>query len=180
MVDASPQRCPKIEGNESPEWNRPFMGRKGIGKRAVFSIADVVTVYSTKGAETNAFRIDVDELRKTIDEGKVYEPETVTEIPDEYATKGTVLVLTSLRSQRVDLTITALRKRLARRFDVLDQTPPEKGGFSIVINGNRVNWADRQELKSLQFIWEFGAERLPDSVLPDEIERFEPWNKRTR
>lgn len=167
------KRDPKNEGNVSPKWGRPFMGRKGIGKLAVFSIANVVTVYSTKAGDTNGFQIDVDELRETIDKGEVYEPEAVTEIPTEYADQGTVLVLTSLRSQRVDLTIAALRKRLARRFDVLDQAPPEKGGFSIVINGNPINWADRQELKSLQFIWEFGDERLPNSVLPKEITRFE-------
>lgn len=166
------KRDKKNEGNESPEWGRPFMGRKGIGKLAVFSIADIVTVYSTKDGETNAFRISVKNLRDTINEGEEYEPEVVTDIPSKYATKGTVLELTSLRSQRVDLTIAALRKRLARRFDVLDKTPPEQGGFSIVINGNPVNWSDRQELKRLQFIWEFGDEQLPEAVLPNDITRF--------
>lgn len=167
------KRDPENEGNVSPRWNRSFMGRKGIGKLSVFSIADVVTVYSTKDGETNAFQIDADELRKRIGKGEDYEPVDVTEIPDEYKAPGTVLELLSLRSKRADLTVKALRKRLARRFDVLDQTPPEQGGFSIVINGNPVNWVDRQELKNLQFIWEFGLDRLPANVLPKGIERFE-------
>lgn len=166
------KRDPKNEGDVSTKWKRKFMGRKGIGKLSVFSIANVVTVYSTKGGETNAFRIDVDTLRKTIDEDKQYEPVDVPEIPEGYDKKGTILVLTSLRSKRMDITINALRKRLARRFDVLDQTPPEKGGFAISINGNRINWMDRKELKNLQFIWEFGDQELPSGVLPKGIERF--------
>ena len=72
----------------------------------------------------------------------------------------------------MDLTINALRKRLARRFDVLDPTPPADGGFAIAINGNPVNWVDRQELKHLQFIWEFGDDRLDAAVLPPKVERF--------
>lgn len=167
------KRDAKNEGNTSPTWSRPFMGRKGIGKLSVFSIANVVTVYSTKAGETHAFRIDVDDLRETIDKGEEYEPVDVTQIPDEFATQGTVLELTSLRSKRMDLTINALRKRLARRFDVLDQTPPEEGGFEISVNGNRINWVDRQELKNLQFIWEFGDDQLPEAVLPKGIERFQ-------
>ena len=35
------------EGFESEKFSRPFMGRKGIGKLSVFSIAKVVSVYST-------------------------------------------------------------------------------------------------------------------------------------
>lgn len=161
------------EGNVSPTWRRPFMGRKGIGKLSVFSVANVVTVYSTKNGETNGFSIDAEDLRKKIENGEEYAPEEVSEIPSEYARQGTTLVLTSLRSKRADLTAKALRKRIARRFDVIDQTPPERGGFSIVINGNPVNWMDRQELKSLQFIWEFGDDRLDAEILPSEIERFE-------
>lgn len=166
------KRDPKNEGDVSPRWGRQFMGRKGIGKLSVFSIANVVTVYSTKDGETNAFSIDVDELRDTIDKGGEYEPVDIPDIPEAYRSQGTVLELTSLRSKRMDLTINSLRKRLARRFDVLDVTPPDEGGFTIAINGNRINWMDRQELKNLQFIWEFGDNMVPASVLPKDIERF--------
>lgn len=167
------KRDPENEGDESPKWHRPFMGRKGIGKLSVFSIADVVTVYSSKDGQTNAFRIDADDLKAKIKDRQDYEPEEVTDIPAGYDSPGTILELSSLRTKRADLTVRALRTRLARRFDVLDQTLPKDGGFSIVINGNRVNWMDRQELKHLQFIWEFGDDRLDDAVLPRDIERFE-------
>ncbi|OZD03396.1 hypothetical protein CH275_16615 [Rhodococcus sp. 06-235-1A] len=159
------------EGDTSTIWNRPYMGRKGIGKLSVFSIAEVITVYSTKNGRSNGFKIDIDSLRSRIDAGGNYEPDEVS-VPPEYAKQGTVLVLDSLKSKRADLTASALRKRLARRFDVMDPTPPSDGGFRIVVNGNAVNWADRQELKKLQFIWEFGKETLPASALPPGITRF--------
>lgn len=160
------------EGDKSPVWGRPYMGRKGIGKLSVFSIAQVVTVYSTKNGESNGFVIDIEQLREKIeDEGGNYAPEEVP-VPDKYKTQGTVLVLDSMKSKRADLTASALRKRLARRFDVMDTTPPDAGGFAIVLNGNTVNWADRQELKKLQFLWEFGAETLPSGSLPDDVKRY--------
>lgn len=167
------KRDPENEGDLSPRWRRPFMGRKGIGKLSVFSIANEVTVYSTKADETNAFRIDVDDLKDRIKNREEYEPSEVTEIPDEWCQQGTVLELRSLRTKRADLTARALRTRLARRFDVIDQTPPDEGGFSISVNGNPLNWMDRQELKHLQFIWEFGEDLLDDAVLPVGIERFQ-------
>lgn len=122
------KRDPENEGDLSPRWRRPFMGRKGIGKLSVFSIANEVTVYSTKADETNAFRIDVDDLKDRIKNREEYEPSEVTEIPDEWCQQGTVLELRSLRTKRADLTARALRTRLARRFDVIDQTPPDEGG----------------------------------------------------
>ncbi|NKS17749.1 hypothetical protein GS490_15630 [Rhodococcus hoagii] len=159
------------EGVSSPVFGRPYMGRKGIGKLSVFSIAEVVTVYSTKDGQSNGFRIDVSELETAIKCGGDYSPEEV-EVPDEYQRQGTILVLDSLKSKRADLTASALRKRLARRFDVLDRKSPAEGGFSIVVNGSPISYLDRQDLKKLEFIWEFGSKSLEDAVLPKDITRY--------
>lgn len=159
------------EGTASQKWKRPFMGRKGIGKLSVFSIANSVSVYSKKGSELNGLRIDVKALEQDIRKGNPYFPERVT-VPAAYRRKGTTIVLDDLKRKRANLTAAALKKRLARRFDVLDQTPKSEGGFHIKVNGRRVKWADRQELKKLEFIWEFGKEELPDHALPPDIKRF--------
>jgi hypothetical protein len=161
-----------VEGSESPKWNRPYMGRKGIGKLSVFSIAKVVSVFSvTADGESNGFKIDVPSLETAIKAGKPYHPEPIP-VPAEYAGGGTVIVLDDLKTKRADITALALRKRLARRFDVMDDTPQDEGGFHIEVNGKRVDWEDRQELKKLEFIWEFGEDTLPDHALPKEIRRF--------
>jgi Histidine kinase-, DNA gyrase B-, and HSP90-like ATPase len=164
------------EGDTSDRWKRKFMGRKGIGKLSVFSIADTVTVYSTQGGESNGLRIVVNDLKKAINANREYHPDPV-DVPAEYRKQGTVLVLEDLKTKRAGLTASALRKRLARRFDVLYQPPRDEGGFYIEINGKRVTFADRQELKHVEFVWEFREKKLPDEALPKVKERFVLPNK---
>lgn len=159
------------EGTRSTVFDRPFMGRKGIGKLSVFSIARKVTVYSTKDGQSHGLVIDVGHLEEAIGKGEAYFPDPV-DVPADYAKKGTTIILDELKRKRADLTAVALRKRLARRFDVLDDKSPEDGGFVIEINGKRITWADRQELKKLEFIWQFGEETLPADTLPPDVTRF--------
>ena len=160
-----------MEGDSSPKWERPYMGRKGIGKLSIFSIAQEVTVYSTKDGQSNGLKIDVDDLEARIKEGKPYHPDEV-EVPEEHQVQGTLIILSELKRKRADITANALRKRLARRFDVLDARSRQEGGFKIEINDTLVTFEDRQELKNLEFIWEFGERTLPESALPTDIERF--------
>ena len=159
------------EGATSAKFERPFMGRKGIGKLSVFSIARTVTVYTTKSGQSEGLRIKVEDLEESISKHEDYHPEPVA-VPVEHSKQGTTLVLERLKTKRADLTVNALRKRLARRFDVLDETRPEDGGFRIEVNEKSITWADRQELQTLEFVWEFGEERLPASALPSGIKRF--------
>lgn len=167
------------EGTMSPKWGRPFMGRKGIGKLSVFSLAEIVDVFSrTENGDAHGLKITVDELKACIEAKKPYHPTPIDPVPQEFARAGTTLVLSQLKRKRAGLTATALRKRIARRFDVLDGTPLGEGGFHIVVNGKRVTYADRQELKKLEFIWEFPPNKLPTNVLPKGIGRFElPTNE---
>jgi Histidine kinase-, DNA gyrase B-, and HSP90-like ATPase len=161
-----------IEGSNSKKWDRPFMGRKGIGKLSVFSIAEVVSVYTTtRNNKSNGLRINADDLQDKIKDRLTYHPVPIP-VPPEYAHQGTYIVLEKLKSKRAALTASALRKRLARRFDVLDQTPEDKGGFYIEVNGKPITWADRQELKKLEFIWEFGEKTLPEYALPKGVTRY--------
>lgn len=161
-----------VEGHASPKFGRPFMGRKGIGKLAVFSIARVIDVYSTTEDGTgNGLRLDVTKLEEAIAKDMPYHPDSL-DVPDERKVPGTTLVLTDLKKKRTALTAAALRKRLARRFDVLDERSKRAGGFNISVNGRRLTWADRRELQRLQFIWEFGEKTLPESTLTTKPERF--------
>lgn len=169
----------EVEGASSPRWHRPFMGRKGIGKLSVFSIAETITVYSTKGSDSNGLRIIVRDLEAKIKTNHPYHPKDVT-VPADYAHEGTTIVLTDLRTARADLTANALRKRLARRFDVLHETPENEGGFYISVNGAPITYADRQELKKLEFIWEFGQSALPATALPKGIKRHRVVNNTVR
>ena len=161
----------KEEGPNSERFNRPYMGRKGIGKLSVFSIARTITVYSTKVGESNGLEIITADLEEAIEQERAYHPREIP-VPEQYQRQGTVLVLEDLKQKRSDLTASALKKRLARRFDVLDQTSRKDGGFYIEVNGKRLTFADRQELKHVEFIWEFGEETLGSETLPKIKERF--------
>jgi hypothetical protein len=159
------------EGTQSKRWKRPFMGRKGIGKLSVFSIAETVTVFSTKNGKSNGLKIEVPKLEQAIRANKPYYP-VPTKVPPEHQKKGTTIILERLKKKRSKLTALALRKRLARRFDVMDERKPSEGGFHIEVNGKRITWADRQELRKLEFIWEFGEQSLPVEALPKQVTRF--------
>ena len=112
------------EGGISGTYQRPFMGRKGIGKLSVFSIADTVEVHSARDGQRNAFRIEVEELKARIEEEKPYNPEPIT-VTSALGEHGTLVRLTKLRRRRIDVALNALRKRVARRFDILTLVAPK-------------------------------------------------------
>jgi len=77
----------RTEMKASPTFSRPFMGRKGIGKLSMFSIAKEVDVISqrTVGNDTviSALRMDVDKIAASINNEnsnaeKDYHPEELT------------------------------------------------------------------------------------------------------
>ena len=160
------------EGLCSPKFNRPYMGRKGIGKLSVFSIADHIMVESTKDYQCNGFVIDVPRLMDVIDNNSdSYVPEAL-EPTNVEIDSGTKITLTKLKSQRMKVTAAALRKRLARRFDIVNPKPESEGGFHIYIDGEPLGYKDRQDLKQLEYVWEIGDTDLPAETLDSKVERF--------
>ncbi|MGR5214710.1 BbrUII/HgiDII family restriction enzyme [Vibrio harveyi] len=131
--------------------SRQVMGRKGIGKLAMFSLANKIQVFSRKkGHEPRAFEIDVSALQDSIKKNQTY-----TATPIEFnsdITEGTTIKLYELKKS-IDRTQTYLRKRIARRFSVIG----EANEFEVVINGHPITTDDRDFLSDLEFIWEFGC-----------------------
>jgi Histidine kinase-, DNA gyrase B-, and HSP90-like ATPase len=124
----------------TPKGRRP-MGRKGIGKLSLFSIANVVEIETAKGSERNAFRMRLDEIRSKVQQqggNGTYRPtRTGTDRID--FDHGTRITLTELRHRQTAGTSKALRKRIARRFAIL-------GGdadFKVFVDGQEVVPADR-------------------------------------
>jgi Histidine kinase-, DNA gyrase B-, and HSP90-like ATPase len=139
------------EGDTSPN-GRKFMGRKGIGKLSLFSIADIIDVHTVKGSERHGFRMEVAGIKKSIEKDKTYRPIPIE--PEKFE-QGTRIVLTGLKPKRTARTVTALKKRVARRFSIIGY---EKEGdrFDVLINGEKVTAADREDLNNVEFLWEFG------------------------
>jgi hypothetical protein len=157
-----------IEGEHSDK-GRPYMGRKGIGKLALFSIADAIEVYTSVGNEKHAFKMVTDDVRKAIQARKSYYP---PEIPFAGAAKGTKIVLHDLRKRRTGSSIAALRKRIARRFSIIGYKGKDNDVFDVFIDGTVVGPKDREDLRAVEFLWEFGKKTIRGNSLPELKKRF--------
>ena len=141
------------EPARTPTYNRPVMGRKGIGKLSLFSIADTVEIQTFKATEKNGFVMSVKNIDKQIRQqsSSTYHPE---ELPVDKMTlnqKGTQIVLTGLK-KGVSQAPAALRKRLARRFSIIGT----EYNFTVHINGEEVEITDRDYFHKLQYLWYYG------------------------
>ena len=137
--------------------DRPVMGRKGIGKLSLLSIADTVEVQTFKGNEKNGFRMSVQNIRKQIskEDGTPYHPEPLPTQKIALDKDGTRIILTDLR-KRVSQAPAALRKRLARRFSVIGS----EFKFAVSVDGAPVKITDRDYFHKLQYLWHYGADSM--------------------
>ena len=79
-------------GAKTPRFKRDVMGRKGIGKLSLFSIADTVTVHTVKDGQSHAFEMNVEDMKNAFNaETPTYRPRPVS--PDPGLKKGTLIVL---------------------------------------------------------------------------------------
>ena len=143
------------EGGRSAR-GRVFMGRKGIGKLSLFSIADEVTVHTSKNGERHAFSMSTEDIQAAIARRQEYLPQPV---PFKGPDTGTLIVLTKLKRRRAGHATSALRKRVARRFSVIGLKTQEGDSFDVTIDGKRIGAEDRDDLRASEFIWEFGESR---------------------
>ncbi|MDE0375983.1 MAG: ATP-binding protein [bacterium] len=136
----------------TPRFERPVMGRKGIGKLSLFSIARTVRVESVAGGEKHGFVMDAEDIETEIRDGGEgrYEPDPVasTEIALD---KGTRITLTNMK-RKLQWTGRALRRRLARRFSIIGA----EHRFAITLDGEPITATDREYQDKVQYIWTFG------------------------
>jgi hypothetical protein len=135
------------------------MGRKGIGKLALFAVADVIEVHSVKLGDTgrvleqNGFIMDAQEIKRVIEGGSPsYSPQPV-ESSKVVITKGTTIILRNLK-KGVDVAGVYLRKRLARRFSIIGV----KHNFEVFVDGEKIAVDDRDYFGKIQYLWCVGKE----------------------
>ena len=138
---------------------RKPMGRKGIGKLSLFSIADHIYVYTKKShSEPESFLLDADAIRTLIENEEpstplVYHPEPIP-FEAEIGDQGTLIKITKLKKFRLTrASINGLRKRIARRFGLAGLG----GEFQIVIDGDEVTFSDRDYFHKARFIFQYGG-----------------------
>lgn len=135
----------------SAKGRRP-MGRKGIGKLSLFSIANIVEVHTVRNGEKSAFRMEVPKIRQCIAAGNyTYEPEELDVNLVDFS-EGTRIILRDLRRQETIKTAPALRKRLARRFSIIGAAQ----GFEVRVDGQSITPADRDYFNRIQYLFTYG------------------------
>ena len=142
----------------TPKGRKP-MGRKGIGKLSLFSIANRISVYTKKaGRQPEAFLMDADRIKEAIENedpstAKVYKPEPIDFVED-IVEHGTTLKIKDLKKKLgiTQATTAGLKKRIARRFSVLGSD------FRIVVNGEEVTFNDRDYFHKARFIFQYGED----------------------
>lgn len=145
---------------------RSVMGRKGLGKLSLFSIANVIEVQSAKSETQAGFKMSVDGIKQAVTDKTTYHPEP---LPSGSLTvqRGTRIVLRDIKRQRLGKGVVALRKRLARRFSILG----EAHGFKIAIDGQPITAADRGDLPKAQFLWTFQEDEPDPLTITHVLER---------
>lgn len=157
-------------GKRSPKHDRAVMGRKGIGKLAMFSLANRIDIWSKKqDCPEVAGAVLVDELKEEISRNVAYTLEPVIEPYVWDTATGTRISLSHLNAG-TDKTEAFLRPRIARRFSVVG----DRYKFKVYINGKEVTTRDRGYHSDLQFWWDLDdttrVEQLPlaTSLASDE------------
>lgn len=128
------------------------MGRKGIGKLSVFSIADTIIVYSAKDGEHNGLMMSRADIQKRIENKAIedYYPSSINADWIPFQT-GTKIILRELK-KNIDRTEGFLRTRLARRFSVIGP----KENFRVWINGKEITSKERDYYDKIEFLWYMG------------------------
>ncbi len=146
-------------GGLTEERKRKPMGRKGIGKLSLFAISNKIEVHTRKrGGKKESFLLDAEKIReKIIDEDpmNVLEPYIPTEIyfDEDCPQPGTKIKIYDLKNLKLDgRTVNALKKRIARRFSVID----EENNFCVKINGEAITLSDRDYFNKARFLFNYG------------------------
>ncbi len=147
----------RADGKMQTAGKRPFIGAKGIGKLALLSCAERITIFSKKkGSAYVGGTIDNSGLDKAITNDltpdqyplEAPDPKLLNSLSKDHQS-GTIIVFEGTKEQ-IRSSVDHIRKMLALyfRFSILDKN------FSIYVNEERVGLDDLTDLlDSTEFVW---------------------------
>jgi len=143
------------ELGETTQNGRKPMGRKGIGKLSIFSVAQIAEIYTIHEKEHTAFKMDREVIRKAIS-GKsqeIYKPEELNVLSPDLK-QGTRIILSNLSKSLSGMTVEGLKRRVARRFSVIGT----KFNFIVRVNGKPIGPEDRAYHNAIEYLWSYNAQ----------------------
>lgn len=98
-------------------YERPVLGRKGIGKLAGFGIAEQMEVTTWSNGERSSFHLDIHSLKKEDDDiGTIEVPAKITSGDNFNGTDGGTIIKLRKLKHSTPIEVSALSASLARRF----------------------------------------------------------------
>ena len=148
------QRRKNINDDLTPILKRKVMGRKGIGKLSIFSIAEHIEVYTKSKNATDALGISmiVSDIQKSIEDKQIYHPKEilVDDANKIHKNAGTIIILKQLKKRVASSIDSNLKKRVARRFDIWSEQ------FNVSVNSAQISIEDRDYFHKLEFAAVYG------------------------
>ena len=148
---------------------RKVTGKKGLGKLAVFGIANIIEVYSVKEGIKNAFSINYDEM-KAQNEAE-YNPKIICENEKVDEKNGTIIKIKEIKQNKI-MNIDELAYNLSRRFSFYDKD------FKVKLI-NEDSGEEKDITKSIyfdnlekEFEWKFPEDFLNEINTIDEFRRL--------
>ncbi|WP_138268349.1 BbrUII/HgiDII family restriction enzyme [Anaerofustis stercorihominis] len=153
------------EHNEAitAKYSRPVMGRKGIGKLSMFSIANDIDIYTSKNGSINGFNMNLEKIKDAIKydgDNVCYHPDSIIYEGDNFI--GTKIILKDLKKRISSITPQFLIKRIARRFSVLGN----KYKFKVYVNDQEVQIKDRDYFHKVEYVWYIGCKEDDNEYKP--------------
>ena len=158
----------------TPLKERAPMGRKGIGKLSLFSIAKIVDIETRKEGVATALRMNLEDIQAAIEEAQergepaTYQADVMPAdgIDFEHGTRIT------LRELHREPRLAFLKRRLARRFSVIGP----QNQFEVKVDGQPITPADRGYYDKIQYLWTYGDQRELISQCPHIDQREDRTN----
>ena len=146
------QRRKEMKDDLTSKLKRKVMGRKGIGKLSIFSIAEHIEIY-TKKEDTLGISMKVKDIQKKIEQKALFHPTEIKINEDNKISgnTGTRIILKKLKKRVTSSIDNNLSKRVARRFDIWSDQ------FKVSINGTEISIEDRDYYNKLEFAVTYGG-----------------------
>ncbi len=158
------RNCRKELSTDVTPKKRPIMGRKGIGKLAVFGVASDVEIMTVKNGNSVCLKLDYDEMKEwPARSEEPYSPKIVeSRCGKTNEENGTEILLSKLR-RKTPIDSEIMKKELAKRFTVVSRSD-----FKVFVNGSQIKPEDRKLKQSCEKTWELSE--LPEQDVISEVE----------
>ena len=153
----------KLTSNVETDKGRKVIGKKGLGKLAVFGICNIIEVISIKNGLKNHFIMNLSEIRESKD--KEYSPILISKDETTNENNGTKLLIKEIR-RKSSFDLEKIALSLSKKFLIFDEMK------TILFKNNSNETLVTNDLKfkelNTQFEWKF-----PDKKYDEDYEFWE-------